>query len=362
MATSLLFSLLFYQPAKALNDYVDPNGDGSVAWSVTPSGTHYSTLDEATRQPSTPTTSDYISQSASDFDVDFLQMSSISSVSSVSQIDIWIYYNGGSNGLISAALFAADESTQYGSTQDYAKSSSNTWGYVTFSGLSLTQGQLDGLRVRLSSVKSGGGPTATVYIYAMYGHVTYTESSGTLTVDIVDGGGTPIGSPSVSFGGLSTSFSCQTSTGTFGVSSEKIRVSNTTANGNWSLTIAATDGNTSYWDNSTQTYDYNDSGGTTPGCEDSGDTDSIAGQLTIDPSVGTITPEGGCSSSGISKGSSTTFVEGVTDSITLLTASSSQTSCYYDFTGVGLSQKVPAEQPANASAYTINMTLTVTAT
>jgi len=51
----------------------------------------------------------------------------------------------------------------------------------------------------------------------------------------------------------------------------------------------------------------------------------------------------------------------VTDSITLITADgTADTSCYWDITGIGISQTIPAEQPA-ASDYDINMTVSVVA-
>jgi hypothetical protein len=49
---------------------------------------------------------------------------------------------------------------------------------------------------------------------------------GTLTIDIVDGTGTSIVSPSVAFPTTSFSFSCQTQTATFGTASQKVKVSN----------------------------------------------------------------------------------------------------------------------------------------
>ena len=80
--------------------------------------------------------------------------------------------------------------------------------------------------------------------------------------------------------------------------------------------------------------------------------------MTMYASGGTL--GGTCSATDITKGSSASFSEGVTDSITLLTAgASADTSCYWDFTGVSVSQTIPAEQPVDN--YSINMTLTVTA-
>ena len=50
----------------------------------------------------------------------------------------------------------------------------------------------------------------------------------------------------------------------------------------------------------------------------------------------------------------------MTDSITLVTAgSTSGTNCYWDMTGITVSQTIPLEQAV--ASYTIDMTLTVTA-
>lgn len=185
--------------------------------------------------------------------------------------------------------------------------------------------------------------------------------SSVLSTDIVDSGGATVGSPSAAFGAVNAMLLCQASTGTLGSASQKIRTTNTTANGNWTLTIAATSGATSTWTNGTTTYDYNDGGGSPAGCADSADTDSRAGQLTVDASPSAIAPQSGCATTGIAKGASTAFAEGSVNSITLLTATASQTNCYYDLTGVALSQQVPPEIPASGASYSLSLTITVTA-
>ncbi|MFC1633154.1 hypothetical protein ACFL1U_03415 [Patescibacteria group bacterium] len=73
-----------------------------------------------------------------------------------------------------------------------------------------------------------------------------------------------------------------------------------------------------------------------------------------------ITPEGGCTTTGVSLGSLNSFQESVTDSIALTSAgASADTSCYWDFTGIGITQTIPEEQPVGS--YSIDMTLTATA-
>ncbi len=187
---------------------------------------------------------------------------------------------------------------------------------------------------------------------------TVTWNNGVLNVDIVDSSGDSVANPSLTMSALSFSFTHQTSTGTLGTSSEKIRITNTTINPQWTLTIAPTEGSTAFWDGSAADYDFNDP---SPNASDGPDADSLGGQMTIDPSGATITPQPGCSTTGLSLGSSTAFNEGSVDSITLISAgSSAATNCYWDLTNVDVSQTIPPEQ-AVSSDYTLNMTLTITA-
>lgn len=181
-----------------------------------------------------------------------------------------------------------------------------------------------------------------------------------LSVDIVDATGNSVASPSASLAAVNADFTCQLTTGTLGVSAQRIRITNTTVTPTWTVAVAATDGATAQWTSGTNTYDFNDPSGTPAGCNDGADTDNRPGQLSLDPSVGTITPQSGCATTGVTRGSNAGFNEGVVNSITLISASSSaQTNCYWDFTDTALSQRIPADQPVGS--YSINLTLTVTA-
>lgn len=174
--------------------------------------------------------------------------------------------------------------------------------------------------------------------------ITITGSvGGSLTVDIVDSGGTPVASPAVTFSGAPFSWTTQQSTGTLGVASEKIRLTNTTTTPAWTLSVAATSGPTTLWSGGTYSYDFN---GT-----------ATTGRLEVDASSGASTPEGGCSNTGVSLGSATYFNQGVTDSITIISADgTADTSCYWDLTGVSLTQDLPARQEADT--YSLSLTLT----
>ena len=204
-----------------------------------------------------------------------------------------------------------------------------------------------------TSTNTGGG----VYRYAVW----RVPPTGTLAVDIVDGVGSPVGSPSAGFSSLSTLFTCAETTATLGTSSQKIRISNMTANTNWTLSIGTTAGPTALWNNAGNSnhFDFNDMTGTTPGCSDGSDTDLFAGKLRVEPAASTLANQAGCTSSGILLGTNQDYDQGTVDSIPLIVASSANTECYWDITGIGLRQMVPPEQ--NSDSYTLGLTLTVTA-
>lgn len=181
--------------------------------------------------------------------------------------------------------------------------------------------------------------------------------SGSLTVDIVDSDGSTIANPSLAMDPINFAFISQTASGTLGVSSKKIRIDNNSGNAQWTLSIAATGGNTSVWSGAGNTYDFND---ISAGGNDGADLDSYGGQMNFNPGIAVITPESGCETTGLTLGSPSSFAEGVLDSVNILSANSSaQTGCYWDLTGIGISQTIPAEQVTDN--YSINMTLTITA-
>ena len=192
-----------------------------------------------------------------------------------------------------------------------------------------------------------------------------TINAGVLSTDILDASRVSVSSPSVAMSTQSFLFNCASggsaSTGTFGSNTQRIYVINPNgANNGWTLTMAATSGATALWsDGGTNTYDFNDA--TSSGCTDGADADSKGGQLTVDPSVSTLTTDcSGCTTTSVTKGSSSAFVETSQNSITLLSAALASDDVWRGYlTGVALSQAIPAEQPA--ASYTINMTLTATA-
>ncbi len=193
------------------------------------------------------------------------------------------------------------------------------------------------------------------------GSIRYLNpNTGILSTDIVDSSGASIASPGIAFSGSQVGFSCQTSSGTFGISTEKIRVYNISNTSSWVLSIAAVSGISASWTSGGDSYDYNDSSGTPNGCDDGIDGDAVAGQLSFDFSGATITPQVGCSLTGITLGSNSAFLQGSVDSIVVAQASSSaQTNCYWDITGIMVQQTIPIGQIPGT--YSLNTNLTVAA-
>lgn len=206
------------------------------------------------------------------------------------------------------------------------------------------------------------GGIVTYVLASAITNFTQTINPGTLAVDIVDGSYVTVGSPSVAMGAVNVSHSCQTSTGTFGSATQQIYVTNPdAADSGWSVTLAA-GATTDVWDSAGTDFDFNDPNGA--GCTDgAGDADTVGGQMTVDPAVGTLAIGqcNGCTTANVTKGSSASYNQGTTDSITILTgAALSDDIGDWTLQGVNMSQKIPAGQPA-ATDYDINLTLTVAA-
>jgi len=180
-----------------------------------------------------------------------------------------------------------------------------------------------------------------------------TINAGTLSVDIVDAGGTTVASPSVTMGAENFSYSNQDATGTFGTSSERVRASNPTGTDTWTVNLAGS-ATTAVWTDGSNTYDFNDD----QGYSDGTDTDGVGGQMTVNPSGGTVTGVSGCSTSNVTAGTSDLFEEGATDNIDLFSAAAgAATFCQWELTGVSITQGIPGSTPA--STYTITMVLSI---
>lgn len=256
--------------------------------------------------------------------------------------NVWVKRNGATGGIQRSVRTSNNESQYFMAT---ANATDRITGFVKggFSvGGSTNEANLSG----------------NTYRYAAWNDPNY----GSLGIDIVDATDASVASPSFAMSGMNFSFDCRSINGSLGSAAQRIRISNLTATPGWSVSIAPTDGATALWRNvgDTQRYDFNDPSGTPNGCTDGGDADTSAGQLTIDPSVNTNTPEPGCGTTNISYGTSSGYNQSIVDSVELLSAGgSADTDCIWDITDIGLTQFIPAEQAIGS--YTINMTVTILA-
>lgn len=175
--------------------------------------------------------------------------------------------------------------------------------------------------------------------------LTQQINAGAISTDVRDAANLIVAAPTFAMGAVSVSTNVQTATGTFGDNAQRISVDNPGAGtGGFTLALNATIPGTGTWASGGNTYKYN---GAT----------AAEGQLTVNPTAGTITPRIGAAT-GVSKGSSATFAG--TTPITIMSADATSDDIWNGYiVGIGLSQTIPAATPAGA--YTLNMTQTVTA-
>jgi hypothetical protein len=203
--------------------------------------------------------------------------------------------------------------------------------------------------ILVATVAFAGLATPAVVFASNAPTLNQTVNAGTLSTDIYQSDDTtPVASPSVAFPALNRSFACQTNTATLGDGSNKVGVTNFANNSGWDIAIAATGGATANWTAGANTYKFNDATGS--GCTN--------GQMTIDPSVATITTDCStvCNGVTVTKGTSTAMTGGT--GVTLMTTASGTAWKGY-MTGISLSQKIPASQVSGS--YSLGMTITVTA-
>lgn len=196
--------------------------------------------------------------------------------------------------------------------------------------------------------------------YSQYPEIK--TAPGELSLGIVTSGGLPVGSPAFAMPSTLVKTDCQTVNGVFGASEQRLRITNNLVTAGWSVSIAASAGPTATWvkNGGGTGYDFNDPSGSPAGCNSGSDGDGLAGQLQLNPSVGTLAPKSGCTNTGVSLGPLAGFNQGSINAITIASGSSaSELYCYWDITGVGVTQAIPASQ--SEGSYTLDLTTTVVA-
>lgn len=168
---------------------VRPNADATVAWGVTGSATHFGALAAAgdtVTQPTAGSTAEFVS-SATASQTDTYDMGTLSGSGSYNEVDVWVYAKAATNDKLGVSTNIA------GTTQQTVTlTTSNAWYKVAFTGLSMTQTDLDGLRITFTQVKNGGSDTVTVN--TMYAEVfnsltaaTYMAAQDTVVSNVSTG-------------------------------------------------------------------------------------------------------------------------------------------------------------------------------
>lgn len=205
---------------------------------------------------------------------------------------------------------------------------------------------LQGKRLVLEGFVVAAAFSAPIAYAALSAPSTLTQviDDGTASTDIRDASGTVLVTPTVGMTSTLLSTSQQTTTGTFGSNTQRITVDNPGgANNGWSLALNATTPGTGKWVSGGNEYLYNG--------------DASTGQLSVNPAVATITPTVG-GSTGVSLGTASAFTG--SGSITLMSASAASADIWNGYiTGIGLSQAIPANQPAGTYSLSLTQTLTV---
>ena len=177
--TSVLFTpntiSFWFTEAVASSGSIDPNGDAltNTGTRVTCGGTlYFDCMNDAVRDPTSPTTgSDYVEYAGGNQTNS--EMSTLTGVATATAIAVKTFHREtGTNMTLSASLVNAAGVVIAGPTA-YTNRGTNQWDTITFSGLTLTQTDIDGLRVRLSCARSGGSSANRCRSLAMYADVTY---------------------------------------------------------------------------------------------------------------------------------------------------------------------------------------------
>jgi len=164
-------------------------------------------------------------------------------------------------------------------------------------------------------------------------------SSGSISAGFVDNLGNMIDNPEFQISNTDFSMEQKTVSGTIGDANNKIRIINTTNNPLWTISLSATNGKDSLWENgSGDSYKFNG-----PDTE---------GNMEIDPTIMNVI------GTGITKSSKQKFLKDVTDSITIAYSDgTSIVDTVFDLENLGINQVIPANQAAGT--YSLNMTLTI---
>ena len=167
--------MFFVLVAQADVDVVRPDANGTTGGTAVgcTSSLHYECINEVITEPTPASTgSDYLQ--IENIGVNFSQLGTFTDIDTATSVTIWIYNrDGGTNSRATVGLYAADETTVYGGPTTIAYQSGADWSSVTYSGLSLSQADVDAMRLRIGCTKVGGGKSNDCFVYVAYADVSF---------------------------------------------------------------------------------------------------------------------------------------------------------------------------------------------
>lgn len=151
---------------------IRPDGDSSpLEWTPTPSGTHYTTINEDVTQPIPGDTSEYVDNGGDKNNEDRYTMETISGIGVTTKVKVWVYANcTEKRKTLKCKLYwtGGDKEKDIKISKDAA----NEWGWASKEfNVKLGQAELNSLKVRIKAKDNG----MTFYVATLYADVTYTE-------------------------------------------------------------------------------------------------------------------------------------------------------------------------------------------
>lgn len=162
--------------SKADTGFIDPNGDGTQknVGSFNCSN-YFECIDDGIRQPSVPNVSDYLTFGINNNG--FYQMTTISPIQSATEVAVWVYHREARATVgLNVELWNETETVQYGTTFNLPVRTASQWDQALFSGLNLSQTQLNGLKIKLIGSRCASGQPGIISVFSLYCIVNFTQA------------------------------------------------------------------------------------------------------------------------------------------------------------------------------------------
>lgn len=165
----------------AATGIIEPDGDSAIngvqgAQNGSCGGTNAGCLADATSASTTPNTSNFVL--FDDGETDYYTLgNNLTDVATATAVRLYAYHQEDSTQAMYLTLFNAAEDTPYGVGEiQLPNRGSAQWdANANYTGLTLSQSEVTGLRVRADCRRPGGGKKNDCWLYALYAEITYDQ-------------------------------------------------------------------------------------------------------------------------------------------------------------------------------------------